>query len=370
MRRSIAKHSYVRGRETAGKATAHVNYIAHRSHHKEEKEHGGRKFFDSQTDGITAREVRDQVREYAEEHGAVVHKLMLSPGLNSVDMKEYTRELMDKLSEEKRQELQWKAVIHRNTDHIHAHVVVLGKDKEGHRVQFRKEDYQSLRRNGDEYLDREHKLERYLDREIADLLRSKEYDRGGDERFRSLIFGTSEKGRDKEADEKKRDEKKRDPFEDRREFDKIDKDYRRAFSEMERSSRSDFGKGHKQIVREQQGRLLDAHGHYTESMAQIRIDEIAARNPELASEMQRDLDQFKQAEREMSIRQMSRRESRDLNRILGFETAHDRSSTDRFEEASRAFDMTRQQQEQERGKDDEQDRGEDMFARGGDQNRG
>lgn len=363
MKRSIARHTYVRGNRASGRAAAHVNYIAHRSHHKDEREQGGRKFFDSEREGISAKAVREEVREYAQEHGAVVHKLMLSPGLNSVDMQEYTRELMDKLSEEKRQELEWKAVIHRNTDHIHAHVVLLGKDKDGHRVHLDRDDYNNLRRTGDQYLDREHKLERYLDREVDDLLRSKVYDRHGDARFRSLVFGAKEK-------EREREDKKRDPFLDRREFDKIDKDYRKYFSDVDRGPKTEFGKGYKQIVREQQGRMLDSHGHYTNSMAQLRINEIAGKDPELAQELQKELDHFKEAERDMMAVQRSSRERKDINRILGIGQGEDRSA-ERFTEARQAFDMTRQQQEESgRERDDDQDRGEDMFARGGGQNRG
>ena len=67
------------------------------------------------------------------------------------------------------QELQWAAVIHRNTDHDHAHVVVMGRDKDGHRVRIERGDHDLLREKSDDYLDREHSYERELERERRNI---------------------------------------------------------------------------------------------------------------------------------------------------------------------------------------------------------
>jgi hypothetical protein len=66
---------------------------------------------------------------------------------------------MHQLESEKGLDLQWWAVVHRNTDHHHVHVVVLPTDANGARVRFDKGDYRFLRECGDRYLEREHTFE-------------------------------------------------------------------------------------------------------------------------------------------------------------------------------------------------------------------
>ncbi|MDX2105634.1 MAG: hypothetical protein SFY67_04450, partial [Candidatus Melainabacteria bacterium] len=152
MIKSVAKHKYLRGRNAPGKARAHVNYVAFRSETRAEKVRGGREFFDSSRDGLDAREVKDLVYSQANDRDFVMHKLILSPGIQSVEMKDYVRDVMDQLGKEKRLELEWRAVVHENTEHKHAHVILMGKDKNGHQVRIRREDHQFLRKAGDEYL--------------------------------------------------------------------------------------------------------------------------------------------------------------------------------------------------------------------------
>jgi hypothetical protein len=56
-----------------------------------------------------------------------MHKLILSPGDNEVDIREYTRDSLEALEGRLGHKLDWYAVIHENTDHHHAHVVIAGK---------------------------------------------------------------------------------------------------------------------------------------------------------------------------------------------------------------------------------------------------
>ena len=359
MIKSVAKHKYLRGQKAPGKARAHVNYVAYRSETREEKVRGGREFFDSEREGIKAGEVKDLVYSQSDDRNFVMHKLILSPGVQSVDMKDYTRELMDKLGKEKRLELEWKAVVHENTDHKHAHVILMGKDKNGHQVRIRREDHQFLRKSGDEYLDREHKLDRFLDREMNTLLRSKEYDRGGDDRFKSLFFG----GNSLKEKDKKRDE---DAFRDRREFDKLDKDIKKAFDLDDRKSETDFGKGSKQQLRESQGRLSDFHSHAITIRAQMAYEAIKDHNPELAEIAKQEMEAARRCERELMYTKTV-----DLSHLFGFDKTIDRGherggfETWQIAETNRQIEETQKPAPLETPPKPEKDRGDDTLDRGG-----
>lgn len=166
---SVAKHSYISaGPQAKAKAKAHVNYIQHRSGH--DKEQGTRQFFDKDGDAVTSASVKKDI-DGAGDRGVLIHKLILSPGVQGVDLKQYTRELMEEIGDRKGLDLEWKAVIHKNTDHDHVHVVVMGKDRDGRTVRFNRNDYQSLREIGDRYLERKHEFDRYFDRTMDNLLK-------------------------------------------------------------------------------------------------------------------------------------------------------------------------------------------------------
>lgn len=180
--RSVVKHSYISGRQKAAKAVAHINYIQYRSGEDRGKE--PRSFFNDKGEGLLGREVK---AELAENDGRVVHKLMLSPGVDGVDMLAYTRAVLTEVGREKGLDLEWYGVRHDNTDHEHAHVVVFGEDKQGRRVEFRRDDHSLMRKVGDRYLEREHELDRYLDRDIERVLKSPNYRPEGDERYKRLL---------------------------------------------------------------------------------------------------------------------------------------------------------------------------------------
>jgi hypothetical protein len=67
---------------------------------------------------------------------------------------------MHDLGRQKGLELEWYAVEHRNTVNPHAHVVVMGQDKNGRQVKLSKQDYTKLREAGDRYLERNKLLEK------------------------------------------------------------------------------------------------------------------------------------------------------------------------------------------------------------------
>src|SRR5215471_2004880 len=133
------------------RALAHVKYIQHRP--GDDREPGGRKFFDELEDNLDGRNLRKAIREL-EDSKVVVHKLTLAPEIDPLDKRQYTREVMHKLAAEKGLDLKWFAVEHENTRHHHIHVVVLGKDGGGRDVRIEKGDYAKLKDWGDRYLER------------------------------------------------------------------------------------------------------------------------------------------------------------------------------------------------------------------------
>ncbi len=181
MIRTIAKHRYFKGRNAKRSLKQYVNYVSHRA--GVDKTPGGRLFFDRDSDSIPCTQVQHAIGEL-NPSGIVAHELILSPGIQSVDQETYTRELMNKLSRSKGQELEWFASSH-NSAHNHIHVLIKGRDARGGYVRFGKEDYRRLRDWGDLYLERNHELERYLHKSV-DL--DKEFERDhGDELFESLF---------------------------------------------------------------------------------------------------------------------------------------------------------------------------------------
>ena len=144
--KSIVKHQYIRGAWGGnGHAQAHIRYIAHRPGACE------RGFFSATRESVSRREVYRSLEEQSS-RGVAIHKVMLSPGTNSCDMREYTREVMNKLSSKLGLDLVWYGVVHRNTEHWHVHVVIMGKDRNGRAVRIDKTSYPTMREAGDKYL--------------------------------------------------------------------------------------------------------------------------------------------------------------------------------------------------------------------------
>jgi len=398
--RSVAKHSYIKGASGRARAKAHVNYIQYR--HGPDRDEKPREFFSQDREGIQGREVKQDI-DNSERAKVVAHKLILSPGLQNVDMQKYTREVLHDVGREKGLDLDWRAVIHKNTDHDHAHVIVFGKDKNGREVLFDKDDYKNMRDAGDRYLERHHFLERYLPRDmdrqidrgyerdrgdnvfealVRDLNQDKEqetptrkayeakpwekekaieylpdsekFERGGetyskyssledlkeiaeklnaheverlpDEQYQKLgqwiwtkeTYGDDHydrKARSKWDKKEKKKEKERDPFEDDREFKKLDKDLKRAFKEMEKGG--DFGKGYKQWVREQQGRLSPEHLAYTDAMAEQRLKDLMERFPDRKEDFERQLEELKQIDHDLKPAKQESDKWRDFDALLG-----------------------------------------------------
>ena len=207
----VAKAKYIRaGKGSRQGIYGHLTYIQDRERGEAEPE---RKFFDRETEGIERKEVYDAMMSGRGDKAAL-HTLILSPGDNTIDLKDYTKESMKALEERLGHELDWYATTHQNTDHHHAHVVIAGKipDREneyerketgGRRQQAGKSrgelyldrgDLKEIRDAGNDYMARERSLDREIDRATArettqdifsrelDRAREHGHDRGDDSR--------------------------------------------------------------------------------------------------------------------------------------------------------------------------------------------
>lgn len=156
--KSVVKHQYIRaGWGGNAHGQAHIRYIAHRPGACE------RGFFNATSEAVSRREVYRSLEEQGPT-GVSIHKVMLSPGTNDCDFREYTREVMKSLSSKTGLDLVWYAVVHRNTAHWHVHVVVMGKDRNGHAVRIDKTHYPTMKQTGDRFLWRTRTVDQVRDR--------------------------------------------------------------------------------------------------------------------------------------------------------------------------------------------------------------
>lgn len=326
MRKAVAKHSYLKGSKGMGKAKAHVRYIEHRK--RDEREDKPREFFNDERDRVDRHEIYRNIDEQSK-YGVQMHKLILSPGMQDVDLKEYTKETMAALEKEKALELDWYGVIHKNTDHDHVHVIVMGQDKSGHKVSFDRDDYRTMREVGDRYLEREHAYERYLDREMHLLLkhpekqREIEYEREkGDKHYERLMYGEPEEERKRKDSDRERD---------RREHEELDKDLHK--SNQRSYDRSSGARGRQWNI-EQAGRLSDLHERYSSLQLKEHWKEMGERNPEIQEFAMKELADIERLEVEG---RMERFKDVDLDYLMDGKDEHQRLIDRIIEEDRRTF---------------------------------
>ncbi len=185
--RSVAKGNYIKGRGGIKHALSHIRYLQTRSgDDREQYADKKRLFISADRDAITGREVAERIKTM-DENKVVCHRVVLSPGVEGVDMNAYTRAVMSALSHSKGLDFEYYAIEHKNTEHGHTHVILLGKDLHGRQVTLNRNNYKTIREAGDRYLERHHKYERFLDKELHTLLKNGfKHDRG-DQDFESLL---------------------------------------------------------------------------------------------------------------------------------------------------------------------------------------
>lgn len=324
--RSVVKHSYIKASPAAkGTARAHLHYIQHRSGH--DKEVGGRQFFDRDADESDGKWFRQELSK-APEYGAVMHKFILSPGCKGVDLREYTREVMESLGDSKGLELNWQGIIHTNTEHDHVHVVVLGRDKNGKAVKFTRQDHDVCRGIGDRYLERKHEFDRYFDKSVEKIFREESRSLDLDRLDRSLdldkLFQPYRNEPSKESGRKgKRSEKEHQTHE------------LRTALPARRKSR-------KQRLMEARGRNDFYHDLYVSNMNKQRLQNLREVRPERAEEIDRELagqqkhDELRRADIARQVAQ--------LDKILGLTPKKQRDrSEDRELEYPEASEMQQAQ---------------------------
>jgi type IV secretory pathway VirD2 relaxase len=320
MLKAVVKHSFIKGSKGIGRARAHINYIQYREGADRGK--GPREFFNRDKEQVLGLDIKERLLEQ-ERNGVLMHKIMLSPGVQSADLKDYTREMMDLLEREKGRPLDWYGIGHRNTEHPHIHLVIMGKDLEGGRVWLDLSDSKNLRQWGNNYLEREHQLERYLDRELENLLKDKvreidlEYRRGtGDKEYERLMYG----GDDKDYKRTGRDAER-----DTREWEQFDKDLHKIFDREQSYGRP---KSYQQFQRESAGRLEDFHTDHTTREARERWKDLAKEDPELAQEAERELEWLNNFAKENRGGRQRDTSSVDIDRLADGLTRDEREDRD------------------------------------------
>lgn len=277
---SVVKHSYMRGTTMKSRAAAHIRYILYRSdegrevrvereasrrtlqidereevkverldeksattpeqklqeaiEHLHGEEGGGnrnraRQMHSQDSDSYTGVQLMKDVSQLG--RNDVVHKLILSPGHNDVDMKEYVRETMRELGRAKGLQLKYGFVNHENTNHKHAHVLLLGRDKEGLQVRIDKTDHLRLRAFGDRYLEREHNVERVLTREMEEFCRTRNLNPMFAEEWGKQFYDRLYK------DDKK---KERNPTDTQLEWEKFNNDWKQFIEDKEGTERRPY----------------------------------------------------------------------------------------------------------------------------------
>ncbi|MCA9813963.1 MAG: hypothetical protein KC652_02520 [Cyanobacteria bacterium HKST-UBA01] len=284
MSKVIAKGNYVKGASGVSKAHAHIKYIEHRP--GRDKDDNERAFFSDTKDEVSRSEIRDHI-DSQDPRYAVMHRIVLSPGINDTDLKEFTRETMQELSDRKGQPLSWYAIDHRNTDHSHVHVCVMGQDKEGGLVRLNTNDYRAIRAAGDVYMDREHGLDRYLDSEGQRVLDSKEY-KTLDKKWLNKEIERFEYGSGKDRERSER------ALRDRMEWEQLDKELRKTFSDQPRGDLHRMTG--KQYQTEMAGRHLEDHERTQLHTAKERWELIGKMNPDMADQVAEELKQLDKAQ--------------------------------------------------------------------------
>ena len=356
MIKAVVKHSYLKGSKGPGKARAHINYIQYRE--GEDRGKGPREFFNGERENVLGLEVKERLAEQ-ERTGVTMHKLILSPGVPGADVQDYTREMVERLEKEHGQRLDWYAVEHQNTEHPHEHVVIMGKDLDGGRVRLDLDDMKQLREWGDRYLEREHPLDRYLDREMDRLMRDGErgkeieYQRSrGDKMYERLMYGDPDEERKRTGKDAERD---------RREWEQLDKDLHKVFN---RERGLEHKLTYKQYQREAAGRLGDFHSDHTGREFRERWENLAEQDPELAKAAEKELDWLDRMEAED---RQGRPTNVDIDKLIDGLEPWERDDRQFWERIDKEMEKDQKERENERGQPDRSDladrgwRVEDLF---------
>ena len=143
----------------------HLNYLQNREKGPIEKGKE-REFFSSNDSGLSKRDVEEQIKA-AFGRQIAFHTMIVSPGDNSLPLMDYVREIMAEWENTLGKLMNWYAIVHENTDHYHAHLVIGGRQFGGTEdLKFTPEHLAGLRFISDEYIARDRELDKEFDRSI------------------------------------------------------------------------------------------------------------------------------------------------------------------------------------------------------------
>jgi hypothetical protein len=139
---NVIKVRYVKNNADAKRHTNDwLRYIQERERAPEEPE---RKFFDRDRNNIERDEVQQTLLD-GRAKDVAFFKVMLSPKQNELDHEAYTREIMQRWEDITGIKTDWHAVKHENTLYHHVHIVMPGKDVEGHSYRLTREHLELMR---------------------------------------------------------------------------------------------------------------------------------------------------------------------------------------------------------------------------------
>jgi type IV secretory pathway VirD2 relaxase len=85
--------------------------------------------------------------------------IIVSPGPHDLDMERYVREFMRQLAMDLGRPLDYIAAVHRNTSYTHAHILLRGRDREGHEFRIPRRYFShDLRQRATDIATRAHEL--------------------------------------------------------------------------------------------------------------------------------------------------------------------------------------------------------------------
>jgi hypothetical protein len=159
--KSVVKTKYVQRGGEQEHLHRLIGYLQDREYGLGEKE---RKFFTKDRTGLDGDRVE---KEMEDKRGRRIsfHKMIISPGDNSINMTDYVRRIMEQWEKVLGRPIDYYGVVHENTDHTHAHLIIPGLEPGSLReIKFNAEHLAGLRFISDEYIARDRELDTELDR--------------------------------------------------------------------------------------------------------------------------------------------------------------------------------------------------------------
>lgn len=173
--KAIVKSSFIRSnRDSTRHIIQHIDYMM-KSKIDHEREPDTRKLFNRDGQEITREQGIDMAMRNRGEFAG--HKLILSPGINDIDLVDYAQDQMRVLEERLGVRMEYSFAYQKNTDNYHIHVQVPGRGERtadldsGGRTQkidikLDKSDFAAMRAAGDRYIAKH----LYLDKETQHIV--------------------------------------------------------------------------------------------------------------------------------------------------------------------------------------------------------